>query len=95
MICIDNFSNMVQLIPFHKSDASTMADKFLSTVVRQHRLPEFIMINFDPQFCGHLWDGLIALLDMVFTFSIALYPQNSRIAKVTNHTIEQLLLKYM
>ena len=36
MTCIKEFSKMVQLVPLQESDACTIADKFLSTVVSQH-----------------------------------------------------------
>ena len=49
------------------------------------------MSNQDPQFCGHFWDDLVSLLDMILTFSMASHPQIDRIAEVRNHTIEQLL----
>ena len=65
---------MVPLVPLHKSDRQNMADKFLSTVVSQHRLPEYTMNDRAFQFCGHFWDKLVSLLDMKLTFSIVLHP---------------------
>ena len=65
---------MVRLVPLQESDAGTVANKFLSTVVSQHGLPECIMNNHDPRFSGHFWDELISLLDMIFTFYAALHP---------------------
>ena len=50
-----------------------MASKFLSTVVSQKGLPEFITSDRDPQFCGHFWDELLSLLDITLTFNMALY----------------------
>ena len=54
------FSKMVQLVPLQESDAHTIADKFLSIVVSQHGLPEYIISNHDPHFCGHFWDELLS-----------------------------------
>ena len=65
-----------------------MADKFLSMVVSQHGLPEYIMSNHDPHFHGHFWDELKSLLNTKLTFSMALQPQTDRIAEVTNCTME-------
>ena len=65
-----------------------MADKLLSMVVSQHRLPECIISDCDPHFCGHFWDKSMSLLDMTLTFSIALHPQTDGMAEVTNHTME-------
>ena len=88
MMCIDRFSKMVQLVPLWESDIHTIADKFLSTVVTQHRLPECIMSDHNPHFCGHFWEELMSLLDMMLTFSMASHPQTDGIAEVTNHTTE-------
>ena len=65
--CINRFSKIVQLVPLQESDASTIADKFLSTVLSQHRLPECITSDCDPYFHGHFWDKLMSLLDMTLT----------------------------
>ena len=71
-----------------ESDAQTVADKFLSMVVSQHGLPEYIMSDRDPRFCGHFWEDLMSLLDITLTFSMALHPQTDGMAEVTNRTME-------
>ena len=88
MTCINRFSKIVQLVPLWESDAQTIADKFLSMVVSQHGLPECIMSDHDPRFCGHFWEELMSLLDMMLTFSTASHPQTDGMAEVTNHTME-------
>ena len=89
--CIYRFNKMVQLELLLESDAYIVADKFLSMVVSEHGLPECIMSDCDPHFCGHFWEELISLWDMTLTFSMALHPQTDGMAEVTNHTMEQLL----
>ena len=74
MICIDRLSKMVHLVLLQESDACTIADKFLSMVVSQHGLPEYIMSDHDPHFCGHFWEELISLLDITLIFSTASHP---------------------
>ena len=88
MIYVNRFSKMVQLVLLQESDAHTIADRFLSIVVSQHRLPECITSDHDPRFHGHFWEELVFLLDMLLTFSMALHPQTYRIAEITNHTME-------
>ena len=88
MIYVNRFSKMVQLVPLQESDACTIADKFLSTVVSQHGIPECIMSDYDPHFHGHFWEELMSLLDIILTFSMALCPQTDGMAEVTNHTME-------
>ena len=88
MTCVNRFSKMVQLVPLWKSNAQTIADKFLSTVVSQHGLPEYITSDCDPRFRGHFWEELMSLLDMTLTFSTASHPQIDGMAEVTNRTME-------
>ena len=88
MMCIDGFGKMVQLVPLQESDTCTIADKFLSIVVSQHGLLEYITNDCDPCFCGHFWEELMSLLDMTLTFSTASHPQTDGMAEVTNHTME-------
>ena len=70
------------------SDARTVADRFLSTVVSQHGLPECVTSDCDPCFRGHFWEELMSLLDMMLIFSMASHPQTDRMVEVTNHTME-------
>ena len=91
MICIGCFSEIVKLVPLYESDAHTVVDKFLSIVVSQHRLLECIISDHDPHFHGHFCDELVFLLDITLTFRMVFHPQTNGMAKVINHTIEQLL----
>ena len=88
MICIDRLRKMVLLVLLWESDAYTIAERFLSMVVSQHGLPECITSDRDSRFCGHFWEELMSLLDMMLTFSMASHPQTDGIAEVTNHTTE-------
>ena len=88
MMCVNRFSKMVQLVLLWESDEQTIADRFLSTVVSQHGLPECIMSDHDSCFRGHFWEELISLLDMTLTFSTTSHPQTDGMAEVTNHTME-------
>ena len=81
---------MVQLVPLKESDTCTVAEKFLSMVVSQHRLPEYIMIDCDLHFSGHFWDDLMSLLHMTLTYRTASHPQTDGIAEVPNCTMEKL-----
>ena len=91
MMCINRFSKMVQLVPLWESNAQTVPDKFLSTVVSQHRLPECITSDRDPRFRRHFWEELMSLLDMKLTFSMASHPQTDGMAEVTSCTMEKTI----
>ena len=71
-----------------ESDVCTIAGRFLSMLVSQHGLLEWITIDHDPHFHGHLWDKLISLLDIKLTFSMILHSQTDGIAEVTNYTVK-------
>ena len=88
MTCVNRFSKMVQLVLLQESNACTIAYKFISIVVSQHRLPECIMSDHDPRFRGHFWEELMSLLDTTLTFSTASHPQTDGMAEVTNRTME-------
>ena len=50
MICIDQFSKMVVLVPLHEKDVQTAENRFLAEVVSHHGLPATIISNRDPRF---------------------------------------------
>ena len=50
MMCIDQFSKMVVLVPLHETDAQTVASCFLAEVMSHHRLPVTIISDRDPGF---------------------------------------------
>ena len=79
---------MVKLVLLQESNAHTMADRFLSMVVSQHRLPEYIMSKHDPHLHSHFWDELLSLLDIIFTLSMDSHPHTNRMAEVTKHTMK-------
>ena len=88
MMCLDCFSKIVQLVTIQESNAHTIADKLLSIVVSQYRIPACIISDHEPQFYSNFWDELIPLLDMTPTFNLALHPQNNGMTEVLNHTME-------
>ena len=79
---------MVQVVLLQESDIYIMVDKFLSMIVSQYELPECIMSEHDPHFCGYFWNEFMSLLDMTLIFSMAWHPQTDLMPEVTNHTIE-------
>ena len=50
MICIDQFSNMVVLVPLYETDAQTVASRFLAEVMSHHGLLVTIISDRDPRF---------------------------------------------
>ena len=50
MMCIDHFSKMVVLVPLCKTDAQTVASRFLAEVMIHHGLLVTIISGRDPRF---------------------------------------------
>ena len=67
---------MVQLVPLCEPDVYTMADRFLSMVISQYKLPECIMSDHDPHFHGYFCDELMSFLDVTLTFFFGFTPSD-------------------
>ena len=91
MICVDQFSKIVVLIPLYETDAQTVASRFLAEVMSHHGLPATIISDRDPIFQGSFWKELMASLNTSLSFSTASYLKIDRMAEVTNWTMEQVL----
>ena len=76
MICKDQFTKMVVLVPFHEIDARTVANcfHFLAEVMSHHGLPATIINNGDPRFQGSFWKELMTSLNISLMFNTASYP---------------------
>ena len=74
MMCVDQFSKMVVLVPLCEMDARTVASHFLKKIVSYHGLPETIISDRDPRFQGSFWKELMTNLNTSLSFSTASYP---------------------
>ena len=74
MTCIDQFSKMVVLVSLYKTDAQTVASRFLAEVMSHHGLPATIISNRDPRFQGSFWKELMTNLNTSLSFSTASHP---------------------
>ena len=74
MMCMDQFSKMVVLVPLHEMDARTVASHFLTEVVSHHGLLAIIISDRDPRFKGSFWKELMANLNTSLSFSTASHP---------------------
>ena len=73
MMCMDQFSKTVVLVPLHETDALTVASRCLAKVVSHHGLPATITSDQDPRFQGSFWKELMASLNTSLSFSTASY----------------------
>ena len=67
MICVDQFSKMVVLVPLYETDARTVASHFLAEIMSNHRLPATIISDRHPRFQGSLWKELMANISLLFS----------------------------
>ena len=74
MMCIDQFSKMVVLVPLHETDARTVASCFLAEVMIHYGLLVTIISNRDPRFQGSFWKELMINLNTSLSFSTASHP---------------------
>ena len=75
MICIDQFSKMVVLVPLCETDTQTVASHFLAEVMSYHGLLVTIINDRDPRFQGSFWKELMANLNTLLPFSTPLIPK--------------------
>ena len=74
VMCMDQFSKMVVLVPLCETDARTVASHFLTEVRSHHELPETIISDRDPRFQASFWKELMANLNTSLLFSTASHP---------------------
>ena len=74
MMCMDQFSKMVVLVPLCKMDAQTVVSHFLTEVVSNYGLPATIISDRDPRFHGGFWKKLMANLNTSLSFGTASHP---------------------
>ena len=74
MICIDQYSKMVVLVPLYKTDAKTVASCFLAETISHYGLPGTIISDRDPRFQGSFWKELMENLNTSLSFSTASHP---------------------
>ena len=73
MTCVDQFGEMVVLVPLQEADAQTVASHFLAKVVSHHRLPATIISDGEPRFQRSFWKELIVQLNTSLLFNTASY----------------------
>ena len=74
MMCMDQFSKMVVLVPLRETDARTVASHFLAEIMSHHGIPETIISDREPRFQGSFWKELVINLNISLSFSIAFHP---------------------
>lgn len=71
--------------------APALARLFLSTVVRQHGMPERIISDRDPRFTAHFWRAFWTSLGSTLDMGAAYHPESDGQTENANKTLEIML----
>jgi hypothetical protein len=71
--------------------APALARLFLSTVVRQHGMPERIISDRDPRFTAHFWRAFWTSLGSTLDMGTAYHPESDGQTENANKTLEIML----
>ena len=92
LVVVDCLSKQSHFIPMIQSlDAPGLAQLYISTVFKLHRLPASIVSNHDPLFTSLFWGSLTLQLGIQLKLSMAYHPQMDGQTEQVNQCIEQYL----
>jgi hypothetical protein len=95
MTVVDRLSKFLVLIPTTANfDALTVADLFLTNVVKRFGFPLSIVSDRDPRFISAFWKGLMAQAGIKRRMSSAAHPQSDGVTEQANRTIASMLRSY-
>nr|GEU66276.1 reverse transcriptase [Tanacetum cinerariifolium] len=72
----------------HPYTASTVAQSFLDSVYKLHRLPDSIVSDRESVFLSHFWQSLFKILKVELKVSTAYHPQTDGQTEVVNKCLE-------
>ena len=71
--------------------APQLAQLFLSTIVRHHGMPEYIISDRDPRFTAHFWRAFWAIMGSTLSMGAAYHPESDGQTENANKTLEIML----
>jgi hypothetical protein len=98
-VMVDRLTKVTHFIPIKMTYfGATLAELYMSRIVRLHRVPMKIVSNQGSQFTSKFWEKLHESMDTKLNFSSAYHPQTDSQTKRTNQILEDMLracaLKY-
>lgn len=97
VVFVDKLTKQVHYAPLkeRETDASTLAEITIQTVVRHHGLPQFVVSDRDPRFTSTFWRSLWEQLGTRLKMSTAFHPQTDGQTERENRTLEEGLRSYV
>ncbi|GJR35647.1 ty3-gypsy retrotransposon protein [Tanacetum coccineum] len=92
LVVVDRFSKDAHFAPLPTNfNAHKVAEVFMETIVKLHRIPKTIMSDCDPIFVSKFWTQLFKLSGTQLNHSIAYHPQTDGQTEVVICGLEQYL----
>ncbi len=95
LVVVDWLSKQSHFLPMIWSlNVPGLAQLYISTIFKLHRLPSSIISDWDPLFTSLFWDSLTSWLGIQLKLSMAYHPQTDGQMEWVNQCIEQYLQNF-
>lgn len=92
MVIVDRLSKYAHFAPLPtRFDAWRVANLFVDTVVKHHRLPKTLVSDLNSVFLNEVWEILMKLSGTKLQFTTAYHPQSDGQTEVHNRGLEQYI----
>jgi hypothetical protein len=96
MTVVDRLSKFLVLIPTVATfDAQSVADLFLTHVVKRFGFPLSIVSDRDPRFISHFWEALMNKAGVARKMSSAAHPQTDGVTEQANRVVASMARAYV
>jgi transposase InsO family protein len=96
LVVVDRYTKMARYIPVLKTiDAPTLADVFVSKILRHYGVPQSIVTDRGTVFTAKFWASICFYLKVRRRLSTAFHPQTDGQTERQNQTLEQYLRAYV